>query len=112
MRIIAEHEFDAALHQIGTERDIAAETVELGHQDRRLELVGGLERSRELGPAIQRISALAGLDLFKGLDQVVALCFSEPGECRLLCFKTQAGFALLSGRYPGVGDGGFHGSCP
>ena len=30
MRIIAAHEFDAALHQIGTERDIAAETVELG----------------------------------------------------------------------------------
>jgi hypothetical protein len=48
MRIAAAHEFDAALHQIGNERDIAAETVELGDDQFGLLLFAQVERCQQL----------------------------------------------------------------
>jgi hypothetical protein len=42
---------------------------------------------------LQRIAALAGLDLGKGLDQIEALRLGEGDERRLLGFDADARFA-------------------
>ena len=49
-----------------------------------------LEGGRQLRPAVERVGALAGLDLLEGLDQAVTLGLGEPSERRLLRFKTKA----------------------
>jgi hypothetical protein len=43
-----------------------------------------------LRSALKRVAALAGLNFFEGLDQVVALSLSEAGERRLLSLEAQA----------------------
>ena len=74
--------------------------------------LAALERGGELRPAVERVGALAGLDLGEGLDQVEALGLGEAGERGLLRLEAKAGAALAGGRYAGVGDGGFHGLGP
>jgi hypothetical protein len=73
-------------HQAADEMDVAAQSIEFGDDDRRLSLPGGLERGGKLRPAIERIGALAGFDLFERLGKVIALSNSEPlqgGQLRL-----------------------------
>jgi hypothetical protein len=43
----------------------------------------GLERGGELGPAAERVRALAGFRLGKALDDSKALLSGEPGDCRV-----------------------------
>jgi len=47
----------------------------------------GLERGGELGPAGERVCALAGFRLGKALDDSKALFSGEPGDCRVLRLK-------------------------
>jgi hypothetical protein len=95
-------------HQTADEMDVATEPVQLGHDDRRLVLLRFLERRRQLWPTIERIGALAGLNLFEGLDQVVAFGLREACQSRLLGLQTKTRFALPCRRYADVGDSGFH----
>jgi hypothetical protein len=47
-------------HQSGNEIHVAAKPVQLGNNDRTLDLAGSLDRGGELTPALEGISALAG----------------------------------------------------
>ena len=70
----------ALRHQTGHERDVAGEPVELGHQDAAF---GGPRCSQcrgKLGPAIERIGALAGLGLDELADDRDPLGFAEAGN--------------------------------
>ena len=96
------------VNQARDEVHVAGQAVELRDDNRRLELPGGGQSSRELRPAIERVSALACLDLAEGLGQVVALDLGEASERRDLSFKAKTRAALLRGRDPGVDDGDFH----
>jgi hypothetical protein len=99
-------------HQARDEMDIAAQAIELRNQDRRFRLLGGLEHCGELRPAIERISALARLDLLERLHQPETLGLGEAGQRGLLRFHAQAGLGLLSRGNPDVGDSVFHGATP
>ena len=107
-RQIGDNEGRAVLHEPADEVHIAAKTVELRHQDRRLELAGRLERGRELGPAIQGIRALAGLRLGKCLDDCEALRLRKAVERVLLRLQAQARSALPLGADPDIGDRWLH----
>ncbi len=50
-------------HETGNERDVAREPVELGDDDRAFAGATGGQSRGELGPPIQRVRALACLDL-------------------------------------------------
>ena len=79
-----DHEFNAFCHQAADEMDVAAEAIELCHDDRRFDFLCCLQGRGELRPAVERISPLSGLDLLERLNQVEALSLGEPGERRLL----------------------------
>ena len=88
--------------------DIAPKAVELGHDDGRLELAGVRQRGGKLGTAVERIVALAGLDLGVVARDVEPMLRAERSNCGFLGLKSQAGLALLDGADPGVGHGGWH----
>jgi hypothetical protein len=60
-------------HQPADEMDIATEPAQLRHDDWCFDLLGRLERRGELRPTVERIGALAGLDLVKSLEEVLRL---------------------------------------
>ena len=96
-------------HQAGDEVNVTGQAVELRDDNRGLELPGGGQGGGELRPAIERVGALARLDLAEGLGQGVAFGLGKAGERGLLRFEAEAGASLAGGRNAGVGDGGFHG---
>ena len=67
---------------------IAAEPIELGDDDRRAVQTGVLERGLELRPALERVGALAGLDLLEGRRRAEALGLAEAGDCLQLRIET------------------------
>jgi hypothetical protein len=83
-------------HEAGDEVHVAAQAVELGYDDRRLELPGCGQRRGELRTPVEGVGALAGLDLGEGLGQDVAFGLGEAGERRGLSFKTKTGAAWLA----------------
>ena len=83
-------EGDALRHQAGNEGDVAREAVELGHDDRALRLARCGQRGCQLRSAIERIGALAGLDLGELVQDGDALGFGEAGDCGSLGFDAQA----------------------
>jgi hypothetical protein len=91
---------------------VAAQPVQLCHDDRRLAPLGHLQRCGKLRPALQRVCSLARLHFLEGLDQIVALCLGEPSERGLLRLQSKARLALLGGAHADIGDGGFHGIGP
>ena len=60
---LCHNERNALRHQPGDERDIARQPIELGDNDRAYALASAVERGRQLRTPIERISALASLDL-------------------------------------------------
>src|ERR1019366_6613314 len=80
-------------HQTADEMDVATEPVELGNDDGGLVLLCCLQCRGELRSAIERIGALASLDLIERLQQVVAFSLSEPGERLLLGLEAKARLA-------------------
>jgi hypothetical protein len=93
-------------HQAGNERNIARQTIELGHSNRALGLLRRLQCPLQLRSAVERIGTLAGLDLGKLGDHLEALRSSEGGDRLALRFKTEAGAALLLGGRAIVGNEG------
>jgi hypothetical protein len=67
----------AMRHQPGDEVHVAAQPVELGDQHRALAPLRPGERRGELRPPVERVSALAGLDLGVGAGQGEPLAGNE-----------------------------------
>src|SRR5207248_2950719 len=88
---------------------VAAQPIELGHDDRCapvvviLDFAGGLQCLCQFGPVGERI-ALGGLDLRESLDEMEGFRLGEPVESSLLRFKAKARFALRFGADPDVCD--------
>jgi hypothetical protein len=83
---------------------VTAEAAELGDDDGHLEPPGMGEGSCELGPAIERVVALAGFNLdILGLD-LRALALGEGRDGGALGFEPQAAFPLPAGADPQIGD--------
>jgi hypothetical protein len=57
--------------------NVPAEAIELGDDDRALTAPGFGQSCGELGPAIESVGALAGLDLFELVDNVETLGLDE-----------------------------------
>src|SRR4051794_16540596 len=77
---------------------VAAEAIELGHDDRSLQPAGPCQRRSELRPALQRVGPLPRLDLDElGVD-LVALDGAEPGDGLALGLDAQAQARRLATR--------------
>jgi len=57
-----------------------------------------------LGAPVQCVGALSSLDLDKLSNDLQMLAGGKPGDGIALCFKAEAGLALLVGGNPDVGD--------
>ena len=68
----------------------------------RLELAGVRQRGRKLGTALERVVALAGLDLGVAAGDGEPVLRAEGGDRGFLGLKPEAGLALLDGADPGV----------
>ena len=97
-------------HQTADEMHVAAESIELGHDDRRAlaALLGGAQRRGELRSPVKRVGALARLDLAEGLQQVITFRLGEARERGGLRLKAKTGLTLTSCRNAGVGNGVLH----
>ena len=91
-------------HQAGDEGDVAREPIELGDDDGATRLLRGGQSRRKLRPALQRIGALARLDLDELARDGETLAFAELGDGPTLRFQAQAGAALPSSRHADVGN--------
>jgi hypothetical protein len=89
----------------------AAEPIEFRDDDRAFQPAGQLESRGKLRPAVERVSALASLDLGESIYDVAALCFGEPGNSIALSFEAKPRGALLLGADPDIGDDLLHSSA-
>ena len=80
------------------------EPVQLGDGDFALGLLRRLQRGLQLRPALQRVAALAGLDLGELGDDGEAFGGGEAGDSLALGFKAKTRAALLPGGHAVVGD--------
>ena len=101
-------EGDALRHQAGNEGDVAGEAVELGHHDRALCLARCGQRCGELRAAVERVGALAGLDLGELVKDGDALGFGKAGDRGSLGLDAQARSTLPLCRNAVVGNCGRH----
>ena len=69
-----------------------------------LALLRRLQRGLQLRPALQRVAALAALDLGEFGDDVETFNCGERGDSLALGFKAKAGAALLPSGHAVVGD--------
>jgi hypothetical protein len=67
-------------HEARDEVHVAAQAVELGDHDRRLDLAGGLDGGGKLGAALQGVCPLAGFDLRVLLADGEVLPLTEPSD--------------------------------
>ena len=63
--------------------------IELGDDDRTLDLASGLDRRGELRPALQGIGTLAAFDFDVLAGDRVILVLGEPCDGFALCFQTK-----------------------
>ena len=82
-------------HQACDERHIAREPVQLGHDNRALQLLGFPQCCGELWASPQRICSLAGFDVGKFLTDLHSLVGAECSDNPALAVETEAGTALL-----------------
>ena len=94
--------------QTGNERDVTAEPVELGHGNFTPGLLGRLQRGLQLRPPVERIAALARLDLGELGDDLEAFGLGKAGNSLALGFKAEARAALLLGRDAVISNQGRH----
>ena len=80
--------------------------IELGDRDLALGLLGRLQRRLQLRPALERVGALAGLDLGELADDLEAFRRGKGCNGLALSLEPEAGAALLLGRDAVVGDEG------
>ena len=92
VRDLGHDERHALRHQAGDERDVARQAVELRHDNRALVGRRPLQRRLELRPALERVGALGGLDLGKGLGDGVALGRAETLDRGLLALQAKPGW--------------------
>jgi len=95
-------------HQAGDERHVAREAVELGDQDGAFGLARGGQRRGELGAAIKRVGALAGLDFGELRNDGEVLGFGEPLDGGALRLDPEARALLLPCGDTIVGNSAFH----
>ena len=97
-------EWDALGHQPRDQRNVAAEPVEFGHDDRTPELARPVQGQAQLRPEIERIGALArfDLDMFGCDDKPFAR--GEAGNGLALRLDAEARPALLARRDADIGD--------
>lgn len=93
---------DISIHQIGNERDVSGQPVQLRDQKRRLRLSGRAQSLGELRP----IRPLARFDLDKRRHDGRAVLPSERFHCHLLRFEPEPAFPLPDGADPQIGDKG------
>ena len=93
---LGDDERDAAGHEIGDERHVPRQAVELGDDDRRLGLAGHGQRGGELRAPVERVGAFAGFDFDKLGEDFAAFRLGEPGEGGALGLDAQTGLALLA----------------
>jgi integrase len=94
---LSDDERDPLSHQTADEMDIAAEPIEFRDDDRALQPAGYLESRGKLLPAVERVSALASLDLGESLYDVAALGSGKPGDGIALGLEVKPRAALLLG---------------
>jgi hypothetical protein len=109
---LGDNERRAMRHQSRNEVSVAGQAVELGDDDRRLELPGRGQSGGELRASVEGVGALPGFYLREGLGQGVAFGLDIAGERRFLRFETKARSPLAGGRNASVGNGGFYGLGP
>lgn len=109
---LGNNEWRPLRHQAGDEVNIAAQAIQLGHDDRAFGLAGGGECRRELGASVEGIRTLAGLDLDELSHDLEPIVCGEPGVRFPLRLNAQAGLALLLGGDSEIGDNGVHGRLP
>ncbi len=85
--------------------DVPAEAIELGNRDGAFTVPAGLgESGGELRAALDRVGALAGLDLDELADDLVTLGGCESGNRGALGIDPETRAALLASADPEVGD--------
>jgi hypothetical protein len=95
-------------HQTGDERHVSRQAIELGDRHWRLEPLRRLQGRVQLRPAVQRVAALARLDLGELGDDIEALRGGEGGNGGALGLEAQAGPTLLLGGHAMIGNDGMH----
>jgi hypothetical protein len=78
-------------HQAGNEMNVAAEAVELCHQNRHLGLAGFGEGSGQNGAAVEGVGTLAALGLDMLGDDGEPFGLGEAGDGMALGFNAKAG---------------------
>src|SRR5262249_20807564 len=101
---LSDDERHAVLHQAADVVDVAGEPIELGADDRCLDLAGTFDRGIELRSVI--VSTAFGLGI--GLDQCEGFGRAGLGKRRLLRFEPEPAAALLLRRHADVSDCGLH----
>ena len=81
--------------------DVSAQPIELRNRDGAFTVPAGLgERDGELRAALDRVRALAGLDLDEFADDLVTLDIREPGDRVALGVDPETRAALLASADP------------
>jgi hypothetical protein len=101
---LSHDEGNPVLHQPGDVVDVAAQSVELGTDDRGLGLARAFDRRIQLRPVI--VSSALGLR--EGLDHVERLGLGETGNRRELRLETEPGAPLPRCRDADVADSVAH----
>src|SRR5262249_18775482 len=94
----------AVLHQAADVVDVAGEPIELGADDRRLDLARKFDRGVELRPGIIRTT----LGLGERFEELERLGCAEPRECSLLGLEAETAAALLLCRHADVSNRWLH----
>ena len=82
------------LIQAADEVNVTRQPVELGDDDRRLQLLGPAERRCKLGALVQGVGAFAGLDLDELFHDLLTFAVGELRDGLPLRLQTQAGTTL------------------
>ena len=86
---LGDDELHALSHEPRDEMNVTAEAIELGHHDWAFATPRLREGCGELRPAIESISALAGLDLLELADNLETLRGDEPAQGFALRLEAQ-----------------------
>src|SRR5262245_7601402 len=94
-------------HKAADEVHVAAEPVQLGDDDRALDLPGRLDSRCQLRSPIDRVGTFAALDLYELCRDGIALLPREPGDRLSLSLLAKTAATLPGSRHPDVADDRF-----